>query len=112
MRAISDDPGGVGELVEAGWITWHTQFNLLRAGLALISDVDQADRDGVLEGKLGPQVRASVLIASGANPKVIQRIMGHATIQMTFDQYGHLMPDGLDEAAKRANEYLVTALGQ
>lgn len=52
---------------------------------------------------------ASVLIASGANPKVIQKIMGHATIQMTFDQYGHLMPDGLDEAAKRANAYLAAA---
>lgn len=28
---------------------------------------------------------ASVLIASGANPKVVQKIMGHATIAMTFD---------------------------
>jgi integrase len=49
---------------------------------------------------------ASVLIASGANPKVIQTIMGHATIQMTFDQYGHLMPGGLDEAAEQANAFL------
>jgi integrase len=49
---------------------------------------------------------ASVLIASGANPKVIQKIMGHATIQMTFDQYGHLMPGGLEEAAAAANSYL------
>jgi len=44
-----------------------------------------------------------VLIASGANPKVVQRIMGHATIAMTFDTYGHLMPDGLDRAAAAAN---------
>src|SRR4051812_43421262 len=42
---------------------------------------------------------ASVLIASGANPKVIQKVMGHATIGMTCDQYGHLMPGGLEEAA-------------
>jgi len=49
---------------------------------------------------------ASVLIASGANPKVIQRIMGHATIAMTFDQYGHLLPDGVDTAAAAANAYL------
>jgi len=51
---------------------------------------------------------ASVLIASGANPKVVQRIMGHATIAMTFDTYGHLMPDGLDRAAAAANRYLGT----
>lgn len=52
---------------------------------------------------------ASVLIASGANPKVIQKVMGHATIQMTFDQYGHLMPGGLEEAAAAANAYLARA---
>jgi integrase len=50
---------------------------------------------------------ASLLIASGANAKVIQSVMGHATIGMTFDVYGHLMPGGLDEAAAAANAYLV-----
>jgi integrase len=49
---------------------------------------------------------ASMLIASGANAKVIQAVMGHATIQMTFDRYGHLMPGGLEEAARAANAYL------
>jgi integrase len=50
---------------------------------------------------------ASLMIASGgANPKVIQTVMGHATITMTFDTYGHLMPGGLDEAAEAANEYI------
>ena len=49
---------------------------------------------------------ASMLIASGANAKVIQAVMGHATIQMTFDRYGHLMPGGLEEAAAAANAYL------
>jgi hypothetical protein len=32
--------------------------------------------------------------------------VGHATIAMTFDTYGHLMPGGLDEAAAAANAYL------
>jgi len=50
-----------------------------------------------------------MLIASGANAKVIQSVMGHATIQMTFDRYGHLMPGGLDEAAAVANAYLTSA---
>jgi integrase len=53
---------------------------------------------------------ASVLIASGANPKIVQRIMGHATIAMTFDTHGHLMPDGLDHAAAAANTYLAAAV--
>ena len=34
---------------------------------------------------------ASLMIAAGENPKAIQTFMGHATIQMTFDRYGHLM---------------------
>jgi len=42
---------------------------------------------------------ARALIASGVNPKAIRAIMGHANIRMTFDTYGHLMPDGLDEGA-------------
>ena len=32
--------------------------------------------------------------------------MGHATIAMTFDVYGHMMPGGLDAAAAGANAYL------
>ena len=49
---------------------------------------------------------ASTFIAAGANPKVIQRVMGHANIAMTFDRYGHLMPGGLEEAATAADAYL------
>ncbi len=49
---------------------------------------------------------ASILIAAGVNPKALSVIMGHSTIAMTFDTYGHLMPGGLDEAAADANAYL------
>lgn len=49
---------------------------------------------------------ASLMIAAGANVKVIQSVMGHAAITMTLDTYGHLMPGGLDEAAAAANAYL------
>lgn len=27
------------------------------------------------------------------NPKVLQRILGHATLQMTMDLYAHILPD-------------------
>lgn len=39
---------------------------------------------------------ASLLIAAGAHPKVVQERLGHKTITMTLDVYGHLFP-ALDE---------------
>jgi hypothetical protein len=30
------------------------------------------------------------------NPKQLQAIVGHASIQLTCDTYGHLMPDSFD----------------
>jgi integrase len=51
-------------------------------------------------------VRVSVMIAAGVNAKVLSTIMGHASVGMTFDTYGHVMPGGLDEAAAAVNEYL------
>lgn len=39
----------------------------------------------------------ALAIAEGAHPKAIQSRMGHATISITLDRYGHLFPE-LDEA--------------
>jgi len=39
---------------------------------------------------------ASLLIAAGVNAKALSVIIGHATIAMTFDVYGKLMPGGLE----------------
>jgi len=39
----------------------------------------------------------ALAIASGAHPKAIQARMGHSTITVTLDRYGHLFPE-LDEA--------------
>ncbi len=41
---------------------------------------------------------AAILIAQGEHPKVIQLRLGHSSIQITLDTYGHLF-EGLDEAA-------------
>lgn len=38
---------------------------------------------------------ASWLVAAGEHPKSIQTRLGHSSIQVTIDRYGHLM-DGLD----------------
>jgi integrase len=42
---------------------------------------------------------ASLAIASGANVKVVQQMLGHKSAAMTLDQYGHLFGDQLDEIA-------------
>jgi integrase len=55
---------------------------------------------------------ASLLIADGENPKAVQEFMGHATITMTFDTYGHLFPGSRDEARARMDAYLDAELAE
>lgn len=50
---------------------------------------------------------ASLMIAAGCNAKALSKIMGHATIGITFDTYGHLMRGGEDEARERVDLYLM-----
>ncbi len=54
---------------------------------------------------------ASLAIAAGADVKVLQRMLGHASATLTLDRYGHLFPgqamsvaDRLDEMAERARQ--------
>ena len=53
---------------------------------------------------------ASLAIASGADVKVIQQMLGHKSATMTLDLYGHLFPDRLDEVAE-ALDAAATAAG-
>ncbi len=48
-------------------------------------------------------VRASLEIHNDATPKEVQSLMGHSSIQVTFDVYGHLFKDHEEERASRAN---------
>ena len=43
---------------------------------------------------------ASVWLAAGADPKVVQRVLGHATAAMTMDLYGHMIDANLWQAAQ------------
>lgn len=45
---------------------------------------------------------ASCIIAAGFAPKRCQALLGHASITMTFDVYGHLFPNDADDATKMA----------
>lgn len=42
---------------------------------------------------------ASLAISAGANVKVVQRLLGHATAAMTLDKYGHLFDDDLGKVS-------------
>ena len=49
---------------------------------------------------------ASLLIAQGENVKYIQRQLRHASSQITFDRYGHLLPESHQEATRRLDDTL------
>jgi integrase len=48
---------------------------------------------------------ASFAIGAGVNAKALSKYMGHASIQVTFDRYGHLFPGNEGEAAALLDEY-------
>ena len=53
---------------------------------------------------------AALLIAEGAHPKVIQEHLGHSSITVTMDTYGHLFPSQMEELAIRLDRSREVAL--
>jgi integrase len=49
---------------------------------------------------------AAFMIAAGVNAKALSAYMGHSSITMTLDRYGHLMPGHEGEAAAMLATYL------
>jgi integrase len=49
---------------------------------------------------------ASFMIAAGVNAKALSTFMGHASIAINFDRYGHMLPGAEDEAADLLHAYL------
>jgi integrase len=52
---------------------------------------------------------ASLMIAAGVNAKALSTYMGHSSVTITYDRYGHLMPGNEDEAAGLLDAYLERA---
>ncbi len=50
---------------------------------------------------------ASLMIAAGVNAKALATYMGHASVTITYDRYGHLMPGNETEAAGLLDAYLM-----
>jgi integrase len=49
---------------------------------------------------------AAALLSKGENPKFVQRQLGHSSIQITLDLYGHLLPETERDAAVRLEQAL------
>jgi len=85
-----------------GWKEWQ-----IKAGVS----VPQRDNDGkIVKGEDGKPVMkakygvhalrhffASLMIDQGFNPKRVQTLLGHSSIQMTLDVYAHLFPPEKDD---------------
>jgi integrase len=53
---------------------------------------------------------ASFMIAAGINAKALSTFMGHSSIKVTFDLYGHLMPGTEAEAAALLDRFLAVEI--
>jgi integrase len=49
------------------------------------------------------------MIAAGVNAKALSAYMGHASVTITYDRYGHLMRGNEAEAAGLLDAYLERA---
>ena len=53
---------------------------------------------------------ASLAISAGANPKAVQRMLGHASAAMTLDTYADLFEDDLDAVSVRLDAVRASAI--
>jgi integrase len=49
------------------------------------------------------------MIAAGINAKALSSYVGHSSVTITYDRYGHLMPGSETEAAQLLDGYLTRA---
>jgi len=49
---------------------------------------------------------ATLLLAAGEHPKVVQEILGHSSIKLTLDTYSHVVPSMQERAAERLEEVI------
>ena len=47
---------------------------------------------------------ATVLLAAGVHPKIVQERLGHSTIAMTMDVYSHVLPSMQQDVARKLDE--------
>jgi integrase len=55
---------------------------------------------------------ASIFIAAGVNAKALSTYLGHSSVTITYDRYGHLMPGSAKEVVTLVDAYLEHAACQ
>ena len=55
---------------------------------------------------------ASIFIAAAVNAKALSSYLGLASVTITYDRYGHLMPGSEDEAVKLVDDYIERTTGE
>jgi len=50
---------------------------------------------------------ATLLLAEGVNPRVVQERLGHSQVSLTLGTYSHVLPDLQREAAERVGRALL-----
>jgi len=81
-----------GRPISAGWLSHRWPKIAVRAGLAGVTFHDL--RHG----------QASLLVAAGVHPRVVQERLGHATVAMSMDVYSHVAGASDRDAADRLQE--------
>ena len=96
----------------------HWYSAVVKAGSRLLGEYrwafDNACEDVRIEGLVPHGLRhttAALAISAGANVKVVQRLLGHATAAMTLDRYGHLLNDDLTGVADALGKAHVLPIG-
>lgn len=86
-------------------------FFPLQIAAGITVDTGKVDKDGnaVVKAKYSlhalRHAAAALFIEQGMKPKRVQALMGHSSIQITFDLYGYLFPsEEEDQAAMKAIE--------
>lgn len=80
-----------------------------------VGNLTRRDFRKVLERAKLPQIRfhdlrhgtATLHLARGVHPKIVQEILGHSTIKVTMDTYSHALPAMQREAQVKLGEWLV-----
>ena len=88
---------------DRGWVFTRPDGRPLDPDWVTHSFENLAQKEGLLGVRFHDlrHTHATLLLAEGVHPKVVQERLGHANIAVTLDTYSHVLP-GLQEAAARA----------
>jgi integrase len=84
------------------WAKWNQKETVRAEGEGRAPDL--LEPIGLHEAR---HTYASLMIAAGVNAKALATYMGHSSVTITYDRYGHIMPGNEEEAAALLDTYLI-----